>query len=170
MAIIKCPECGNSVSDKSDKCVHCGFPIYMKVNMAFEKKKCSYCGCINEQYQNTCTNCGALFEDGPKFKEEPVIRNNINSLHEQPTTIINNYYSNTNAPQPQSVINIQLGKTKNKWLSFLLCLCLGYFGAHKFYEGKAVMGIIYMFTMGLFGIGWIVDCILLLCKPNPYYV
>lgn len=27
MALIKCKECGNSISDKSDKCVHCGCPI-----------------------------------------------------------------------------------------------------------------------------------------------
>ena len=27
MALIKCPECGGNVSDKSDICVHCGYPI-----------------------------------------------------------------------------------------------------------------------------------------------
>ena len=27
MAIIKCPECGNMVSDKAKACVHCGCPI-----------------------------------------------------------------------------------------------------------------------------------------------
>lgn len=27
MALIKCPECGKEVSDKSDKCIHCGYPI-----------------------------------------------------------------------------------------------------------------------------------------------
>lgn len=27
MAIIKCPECGNTVSDKAKNCVHCGCPI-----------------------------------------------------------------------------------------------------------------------------------------------
>ena len=32
------------------------------------------------------------------------------------------------------------------------------------------MGILYLFTLGLFGIGWIVDTISYLFKPNPYYV
>lgn len=50
------------------------------------------------------------------------------------------------------------------------CLFLGVLGAHKFYEGKAGMGILYLFTMGLFRIGWPVDRIVLLTKPNPYYV
>ena len=26
MALIKCPECGKSISDKADKCPHCGIP------------------------------------------------------------------------------------------------------------------------------------------------
>lgn len=27
MALVNCPECGNNVSDKADKCIHCGFPL-----------------------------------------------------------------------------------------------------------------------------------------------
>lgn len=30
MALIKCPECGKEVSDKSDKCVNCGYPLSEK--------------------------------------------------------------------------------------------------------------------------------------------
>ena len=26
MALIKCPECGKSISDKAEKCPHCGIP------------------------------------------------------------------------------------------------------------------------------------------------
>ena len=39
---------------------------------------------------------------------------------------------------------------------------LGEFGVHKFMKKKIVMGILYLFTFGLFGIGWLVDCILAL--------
>ena len=59
---------------------------------------------------------------------------------------------------------------KNKWMAFLLCLFFGYIGIHKFYEGKIGMGILYMFTLGLFGFGWLYDIVVLLLKPNPYYV
>ena len=59
---------------------------------------------------------------------------------------------------------------KNKWVSFLLCLFLGPIGIHKFYEGKVLLGLLYMLTGGLFGIGWGIDCLLLFFKPNPYYV
>ncbi|MFR6319644.1 MAG: NINE protein [[Clostridium] leptum] len=30
-------------------------------------------------------------------------------------------------------------------------------GGHKFYEGKAGTGILYLFTGDLFSIGWIID-------------
>ena len=32
------------------------------------------------------------------------------------------------------------------------------------------MGVLYLFTFGLFGFGVIIDFISLLFKPNPYYV
>ena len=25
--LIQCPECGKDISDKSDKCIHCGYPL-----------------------------------------------------------------------------------------------------------------------------------------------
>ena len=62
------------------------------------------------------------------------------------------------------------GKEKNKWVAFSLCLFIGFLGAHKFYEGKTGMGILYILTGGLLGVGWIIDTISLLFKPNPYYV
>lgn len=45
------------------------------------------------------------------------------------------------------------------WIDFFICLFLGMFGVHKFRERKIGMGILYLCTMGLFGIGWFVDCI-----------
>ena len=47
----------------------------------------------------------------------------------------------------------------NKKTDFILCLFLGFLGIHKFYEKKISMGILYLFTGGLFFIGWIYDCI-----------
>lgn len=46
---------------------------------------------------------------------------------------------------------------KTKLVAYLLWFFLGVFGAHKFYLGKIGMGILYIFTLGLFGIGIIID-------------
>lgn len=59
---------------------------------------------------------------------------------------------------------------KSKWVSLLLCFFFGVLGAHKFYEEKILLGVVYIFTFGIFGIGVLIDFIRLLFKPNPYYV
>lgn len=46
---------------------------------------------------------------------------------------------------------------RSKGTALLLCIFLGYIGIHQFYVGKAGMGLLYFFTGGLFGIGWIID-------------
>jgi len=58
---------------------------------------------------------------------------------------------------------------RNKWVSFFLCLFLGILGIHKFYEGRILLGILYLCTAGLGGVGVIIDLIILFFKPNPYY-
>lgn len=51
---------------------------------------------------------------------------------------------------------------KNLKIDIILCMFLGYFGVHKFYEEKIGMGILYICTFGLFGIGTYIDLIKLL--------
>lgn len=42
-------------------------------------------------------------------------------------------------------------------LAWILLTFLGIFGIHRFYMGKWLTGLIYLFTVGLFGIGVIYD-------------
>lgn len=50
---------------------------------------------------------------------------------------------------------------KKKWPTFFLCLFLGNLGLHRFYVGKTGTGILWLFTMGLCGVGSLVDCIMI---------
>jgi hypothetical protein len=120
--------------------------------MASESKFCEFCG--NEVHIDAvmCPKCGRQLEELKTDKSSS-----------NPQVVINNS-NQINGPI------VRGAKECDKWISFLLCFFLGVFGAHKFYEGKAGLGILYIFTLGLFGIGWFIDLIVILCKPNPYYV
>jgi TM2 domain-containing membrane protein YozV len=37
----------------------------------------------------------------------------------------------------------------------------GFLGAHRFYYGKPISGTLYFFTLGLLGVGWIIDLFLM---------
>lgn len=150
MAMINCPECGKEISDKAASCPNCGAVV--------KKKFCQHCG---EAIDNDCVVC-------PKCgKQVGEIGGNDKNI------IINNSSSASASAAASANVNsssVVLAKPKNKWVALCLCIFLGYFGVHKFYEGKIGMGILYLCTCGCFGIGWIVDIVLLALKPNPYYV
>ncbi len=48
----------------------------------------------------------------------------------------------------------------SKVIGYLLWL-FGFLGAHRFYYGKPVTGTIWFFTLGLLGIGWLIDLFLI---------
>lgn len=117
-------------------------------------KFCKHCGAKIPEDAVICTACGRQVEEMQS------------ASNAQPQIVINNENNNVNSNVNANVVGRKLC---NKWVSLCLCIFLGFFGAHKFYEGKGGMGIIYIFTVGLFGIGWIIDIFSILSKPNPYY-
>lgn len=105
--------------------------------------KCPVCGAPMES--DSCNYCGYA----GKRVGEPIVQQ---SIHEQ--VAVNN----------PSINNIRITpgiSRKSKTTAILLCIFLGYIGAHKFYVGKVGMGILYLLTAGLFGIGWLIDVILI---------
>lgn len=113
---------------------------------------CSNCGAQIGENTNFCQHCGAGNQlaqkvSQPQPQAQPVVVNVVN----------NNSNTNTN--------NVGYGigyAPKSRWVAFFLCLFLGYFGAHKFYVGKSGTGVLYLFTLGLCGLGWMLDTVILL--------
>lgn len=61
-----------------------------------------------------------------------------------------------NGYPPNGAVN----DTHSKVLGYLLWI-LGFTGAHRFYYGKPITGTIWFFTLGLLGIGWLIDLFLI---------
>ncbi|MBS6510464.1 MAG: TM2 domain-containing protein [Clostridiales bacterium] len=116
------------------------------------EKFCKHCGGKIPADAVVCTLCGRQVEQMAQSGAPNIVINNANQ----------NTNSNVNA--------YVAAKARNKWVALCLCLFLGVFGAHKFYEGKAGLGVLYLFTGGLLGIGAVIDFITILFKPNPYFV
>ncbi len=50
--------------------------------------------------------------------------------------------------------------THSKTIGYILWI-FGFTGAHRFYFGKPITGAIWFFTLGLLGVGWIIDLFLI---------
>lgn len=98
-----------------------------------------------------CRNCGAELKNNTAYCPTCGYRTSDNQQPQQPhVTVVNNN------PGYNYI-------RKSKWTAFFLCLFLGEFGIHRFYVGKVGTGLIWLFTLGFFGIGWLIDLIVILC-------
>lgn len=115
--------------------------------------KCPNCGAPRARDDRACPYCKAMFAPeaaAPEEKQE-----------------IHIHYHQAVRPEPQErVEHIYVPQEKfsrkNRLVALLLCLFLGVWGAHKFYLGKIGVGVVYIFTYGLFGIGWLIDLVTLI--------
>lgn len=107
-----------------------------------------------------CKNCGANV--GSEYRLCPYCRSELeypeSKAAPQPI-IIQNVINNVNPINSTPYVEYERHSKKDKSVDLILCVVLGMLGGHCFYAGKIGMGILYLFTCGLFGFGWIVDII-----------
>ena len=115
-----------------------------------DTKFCKHCGKQILKEAVICVNCGLQVEE---LKNERIVINNSYADKAM--------YRNANKG---------MYRKKDKWIALALCIFLGCIGAHKFYECKNGLGVLYLLTGGLFGIGVLIDIFTLLFKENPYYI
>lgn len=153
MSMIKCPECQKEISETANSCPNCGY--------TFTKMKfCKFCGEKIPYDSVICTKCGRQVEN--QKNDGGITINNASSSSSSSSSSAS--ATSENAEEKRKLKRI------DKNIALLLCIFLGWCGGHKFYEGKSGMGVLYILTFGLCGIGWIIDIIAIATKPNPYYV
>lgn len=124
--------------------------------MEYRQKYCKFCGALIDWDCVVCPRCGKQVEalqQAQQYNPQVVVNTNQNQ------NVVNQPYPIPHYP-----------KRCDRATALLLCILLGWCGAHKFYEGKPVLGILYLCTFGLFVVGWFVDIIIIANKPDVYYV
>jgi len=138
---------------KSIECKACGNVF------SSEEAKCPYCGAVN-------ANKETPQQPNPSYQQVPQQPNPTYQQAPQPQVV----YVQQQQQQPQQVIYVGKKGPFDKTTAIILCILLGWLGGHKFYEGKPVAGVLYLFTFGLFFIGVVIDLLALLGKPSKYYL
>lgn len=82
---------------------------------------------------------------------------NLPQSYAQQPIIINVQNANNNSIEDSEDYDY-----KSKGMALILALFLGALGVHRFYVGKNWTGLLYMLTGGLFGVGWVFDCVMIL--------
>lgn len=106
-------------------------------------KYCPKCGATNEDTSLYCTNCGSPLSE------------KVESVTIEPNKTTADASSSNNGVS-----------NKSRGLAAILCgifYCIGIGGIHRFYAGKIGTGILWLLTAGVFGIGQLVDLIMILC-------
>ncbi|MCD7858164.1 MAG: TM2 domain-containing protein [Clostridiales bacterium] len=142
-----CAKCGKEIDDEAVVCPYCGVATD---NLKPKEKTmfCSKCGKEIDAEAVVCPYCGVPTKN---FKQE--------QSAQQPVINITN--TNENINQNRNVAGGVAYPAKSKMVALLLAIFLGGLGVHRFYLGKTGTGIIWLLTFGCYGIGWIVDIIMI---------
>ena len=97
---------------------------------------------------NYCPKCGTKIKDGESYCPNC-------------GTKVNNVYEGSVDDTTRTIQVPRSCSDKSRLVALLFCLFLGALGIHRFYVGKTGTGILWLLTAGVFGIGTLVDFILI---------
>lgn len=112
--------------------------------------KCPNCGAPRKADDCCCAYCKVAFDAAHAGRQEVHIHYHQERSQEKQVHVEHIYTA------------VEKRSSRSRLAALLLCFFLGLFGAHKFYLGRFGLGLVYLLTQGLFGVGWLIDMIVLL--------
>lgn len=177
-----CPKCGSQLPEGALVCSRCGASVQPRGQQAvqFEKPAAQFTGSqpvvppqqpqhygqqsYSQQPQYTqpqqapygqqAYNQQQPYGQQPMYQQPPITAQMANGLNQMQSNM-NQMFSNN--PKFNGV------SSKSKFVAALLCCFFGTLGVHRFYAGKIGTGILWLLTLGCFGIGVFFDLMAILC-------
>lgn len=151
--VVNTPKKNNLLDDKKykeaeklykEKKYEESYDIYLKLNNKYPKNKKVY-----KRLIETLTNDYTKKDNSKDFKK----------LYDDYITTYKLLLNKKELKYFEKKLEEYNNLRKKSNSKFLLISLLGWFGVHKFIEKKYVIGVIYLLTLGIFGIGVIIDLI-----------
>ncbi len=151
--VVNTPKKNNLLEDKKykeaeklykEKKYEESYDIYLKLNNKYPKNKKIY-----KRLIETLTNDYTKKDNSKDFKK----------LYDDYMTTYKLLLNKKELKYFEKKLEEYNNLRKKSNSKFLLISLLGWFGVHKFIEKKYVLGVIYLLTLGIFGIGVIIDLI-----------
>lgn len=140
-----------------------------------QSNNCQQCGAPIDGSGSTCRFCGAEISMQPQYQAPQYAPTNTQQSAPQYAQQNNQQntpqYAQQNQTEPR--YNDASYSSKNKIVAGILALILGGFGAHKFYLGKPIVGIIYLLLCWTYipsFIGFIEGIIYLTSSDEKFYI
>ncbi|MDR0620870.1 MAG: TM2 domain-containing protein [Deltaproteobacteria bacterium] len=154
-----CQSCGNVLSHYDQKCEYCGTPQ----EVAPPQGPAPMGPPMGQPYGGA-PHPGQPYGGAP-HPGQPYVGPPHPGYGPPPPPPYANPYANPYATPYQATGNTFGGSSPlSRTTAIILCAWLGWLGVHRFYAGRIFTGILMFLTGGYFGIGVVIDLILIFCK------
>ena len=147
---MKCPRCSTE-SEGCTYCPNCGMQLMYDANVGGTGAASQ-----GEYMQgDTYPRQQQSYQMPPQSPQPP-------QGYQGPSQYVSGDVYMYNHQSPQNNPYASYGSGRSRFIALILALAFGVFGVHRFYTGKVGTGLIWLFTGGLFGIGYLVDILMIL--------